>query len=410
MKRKWIERIQDFMVIVLNHLMLVVAAITVFGLFKKESPKLFLWIFMIIVPILLYAIRKKVENFILFYALHIAVLIVILLVPAEQLTKTVILAVGLLYFVWSIKTKMTSKSGKQGLVPIPFFIVMTGMMAIFEGTQGQKNWENYYLMLTMVYFVVYFSYLFLQRYMHFIITNEKSASNIPEKELCQNGLRQIALFSGGSIVVLVVTANFDWFSKIMSGFGDWILDLLRKIFSGMHFHEEDEAIKELPEEITDNVGGYHGHVIPEFILEILEKIITVITCVVVIVVVIGMIYLICKFIREHFLPVKEENTKTLRSNQDIRENCGVEKKEKGNKGWFGFLDNRDRVRKLYRKRILKNSDKIVGDADKQQLGYLTAKECCDRISEDALKNVYEKARYSEEEITSEDIKMAKMKV
>ena len=114
--------------------------------------------------------------------------------------------------------------------------------------------------------------------------------------------------------------------------------------------------------------------------------------------------------KEHFLPVKEEDKKTLQSNQDIRENCSIEKNEKNGKGWFGFLDNRERVRKLYRKKILKSSTKIIGNADQHHLEYLTAKECCDRISEDALKNIYEKARYSSEDITAEDIRIAKMKV
>ena len=410
MKREWIERIQDLLKIVLNHLMIIAAAITVLGLFQKESAKILLWSLMLIVPFLFYMIRKKIQNFFLFYASHLIMAIVCFLLPAEQVTKTVLVTINLFYCIWSIKTKMTSDSGKQGLLPVPFFIVLTGMMALFEEAQGRKGWEIYYLVLVMIYVVGYFAYLYLQRCMHFIATNGKSASNIPEKELYCNGLKQIGAFSVGSIVVLVVTANLDWFSKIMSRIGDWILDLLRKIFSGMHFQGEEEAIKELPEEITDNVGGYHGHVIPEFVLEILEKIITVIAAVVVIVVVIGIIYLICKFVKEHFLPVKEEDKKTLQSNQDIRENCSIEKKEKNGKGWFGFLDNRERVRKLYRKKILKSSTKIIGNADQHHLEYLTAKECCDRISEDALKNIYEKARYSSEDITAEDIRIAKMKV
>ena len=43
----------------------------------------------------------------------------------------------------------------------------------------------------------------------------------------------------------------------------------------------------------------------------------------------------------------------------------------------------------------------------QQLKYLTAKECCDKLSEQKLKLVYEKARYSEQTISAEDVRMAK---
>ena len=71
------------------------------------------------------------------------------------------------------------------------------------------------------------------------------------------------------------------------------------------------------------------------------------------------------------------------------------------------MNNRQKVRKIFRKRVLKNKKFLVGDRTEKQLEYLTAKECCERLSEQKLKIAYEKARYSNEEITAEDIRRLK---
>ena len=39
--------------------------------------------------------------------------------------------------------------------------------------------------------------------------------------------------------------------------------------------------------------------------------------------------------------------------------------------------------------------------------YMTAKECCDRLAEQNLKQMYEKARYSIEDISAEDVRYAR---
>ena len=38
---------------------------------------------------------------------------------------------------------------------------------------------------------------------------------------------------------------------------------------------------------------------------------------------------------------------------------------------------------------------------------MTAKECCDRLSEQDLKRIYEKTRYSTEDISAEDVRLAR---
>ena len=65
---------------------------------------------------------------------------------------------------------------------------------------------------------------------------------------------------------------------------------------------------------------------------------------------------------------------------------------------------------MYRKRVLKSKALIVGTSGNKELEYLTAKECCDKISADSLKEIYEKARYSNASITADDVRTVRTSI
>ena len=119
-----------------------------------------------------------------------------------------------------------------------------------------------------------------------------------------------------------------------------------------------------------------------------------------------------QFLRNRFYQAKEKEGSELYNGQDIRESCAIEKRGKESPGWFAFLNNRERIRKIYRKQVLKHKDSIVGDRSVGALEYMTAQECCRKLPEEkdsagALKDIYEKARYSEQDITSDDVRRIK---
>ncbi len=408
MKREWIERIQDFLVILMNHAVVVAIAITIMAIFGKQQPQIVLWISLAILPGFLYVVRKKVKNIFLFYGIHFMLLIGMVYFQAEQLTKVLFIAIMLFYLLWSVRLKMLSKTGKEGLLPAPFFIVLTGILVLLNGAQGNDGWEIYYLLLTFGYLLGYFFYFYMEKYLQFVTINEKSASNIPEKSIFYAGMTQTVLFSSGSLLALILMANLDWFSKMMSRVGDWILNILRAIFAGIEFYVENEPEKALPEDIAQSPGGFHGDLIPEFVLVFIEKLVTVLAYVVVVAVAVAAIWAFYRFLKENFVIFQKRNTRKLIENDDIREACDVKRnhKKRGRRILFG--DNREKIRKLYQKHILKRKDVLIGNVEQKQLEYLTAKECCDKLNAEQLKKVYEKARYSIEEVTQEDVKIAKM--
>jgi len=116
----------------------------------------------------------------------------------------------------------------------------------------------------------------------------------------------------------------------------------------------------------------------------------------------GFQYLWKEFHKDVSRDVKKNNNRI-----DIRESCTIEKAQKEGKSRFSVRNNHEKIRKIYRKQVLKNKIAIIGDLHAEALQYLTAKECCDKFAAEQLKKMYEKARYSAEKITSDDVGVAK---
>lgn len=357
MKREWLEKAQDGLIIILNHLLFIAAAITVLDMFQAESPKMFLWISTLIIPFFFYQMTKR----------------------------------------------------PQKLLPPPFFIILLGILSMIEKIMRINDWEMYYFVIVFVYLAGYFLYFFSKQYLQFLSLNENSAANIPEQEIFRNGIKQTLVFGAGSFIVLIMTANIDWLKKIADQIWNWIMDILRYIFAGLETPVEQEVPMEEVQEMASDMGGaVTGIVFPEIVQDI---VIAIVTCFVFIAFIMGcllMFLIIYQFLKEYLMPYqRKKNKKELQSNEDVREYCGIEKKSQRRESVFSFWNNREKIRRLYQKKVLKRKQELIGEKEQQQLEYLTAKECCDKLSEQNLKMMYEKARYSAEDVTAEDVKWAK---
>ena len=193
----------------------------------------------------------------------------------------------------------------------------------------------------------------------------------------------------------------------MGKVGEWIVNMLRAFFSMFDFGVIEEVEKPLPDKMEVHTNGIGEAILPEFVLEIIAKIATIIAVVGVIAFVVFVVVVIYRFLRKYFQKVEKEKKIVLNTIGDIREQCKISEKKRERNLFVGFLNNRDKVRKLFRKTIVKQKSQIIGTLSEEQLRFVTAKECCEKIQAEGLKQIYEKARYSDEEITAEDVRKAK---
>jgi len=93
----------------------------------------------------------------------------------------------------------------------------------------------------------------------------------------------------------------------------------------------------------------------------------------------------------------------------VREQCEIIQNENIIKKLFSFRNNRDIARKAYKKFIIKHKEARIGDLEKDHLAPLTAGECCKKLARTDVQQLYEKVRYSDEKISSADVKALKEK-
>lgn len=407
MKRNNVVMARNLLSLVLNHMLFMVISITGLGIFGKDQPNIVLWGVTGLIPIALFFVRIYVKNFLMFYGIHLGILLITWILPLEQIIKVMLLGNMIVYVILSVRNKMFSKAAKVVLIHPAFFFVVTAIMSLWEIFVRNNKWEAIYIGMTFSYLIIYMVYYFVQSFLRFIELHEKNAANIPEQEMFISGIKQTGVYAAGSVFILWITLNLDWFSKMMRKIGDWIVELLRSFFSQFDFQIVEEAQKPIPEQMEVNVNGVGGTILPPIALMLIEVMATIVAIVGVVALVVVATITIYRFLREHFLKIEKEKQVILQSTGDIREQCQFQSEKKERKLFGGFLDNRGRVRKLFRKTVIKQKKKIIGDCESSHLKFVTAKECCERIGADQLQVIYEKARYSAEDISAEDIRKAK---
>jgi len=406
MKRKSIALVRILLNIQLNHLIFVAVAVSVMGLAAMPKSYLLLWGILGIVPVGMYVLRVKAKKISAFFVGLLAILAAGFLLPLNIVVKILTVGIIFVYGIFAVRKKMSENPEIVELASPMAFVIIVGALTF------QKHiYVSQCLGLTWVYLLGYFLYHFLTEYLKFVEINEKSASNMPEKELFLHGLKQVGVFAGIAMAITFLSSNVEWVAKIFSVLAEWIRSLLKYLLAGVAGAIEEESAPKPPAVDMGQDSMFEPVEYSELWLKI-QKLLEILYDVVVVVIIVAIVFFgvrfIVRFVKENFTKVgKKKEVKAVLSNLDIRESCKEEVFRKEKKGFLDFLSNEQRVRTLYKKKVLKEKIHIVGEAAQQELAYKTAKECCEKMEAADLKCVYEKARYSAERVTAEDVRKAK---
>lgn len=358
MNKNRMEHVRKLLILVMNHLFFILTALTLTGLTGHRDAHILLWASLIIVPFI-------------FYFVH-------------------------LY--------------KPVLLHPKAFVPLVGFYLLVESFHTQNNWQTYYLLATLLYLLCYILYYFLSQYTDYITLNNFSASNIPEKEIFHSGLKRTGIFTLICLLLVSPLVASEWFAGIIAKTREIFLSLAKWFIFWLQTLDVEELEKNSNQASGSIYESLHALDNNEKMYQFwtaLEKILPLIMVVLILIGIVFLARLVYRLLRQLFLKQREQNDSEFLSNHDLREHCDIDKIRDKNASIFSFADNRMKIRRLYRKRILKSQTELIGNQDVKELEYMTAKECCDKLAANNLKQVYEKAKYSAEEITSDDIRLAK---
>lgn len=407
MKREQVHFFHELLMVAGNHAFIMMFPLTIIGMFPVQSSYMVLWGALVLLPLVFYWIRDLEKRSFLFAVWHFPVAVLCVLIPVKDIVARVCVVLLVVFYMgMSFYNRLHKEDAKDGIChPVLPFVVGTVLMYV-QNKHGNAAFVDYYLWLTVIFYICYILSYYLKRYLFFVVMNEKTAEKVPEKEILGSGLGYVLLFAGGSAACMLLSINVTFLDRIVQ---------MMKAFMG-YFVGVLLRMKEPKNDI--GAGAYSSMEVGDPPLEemlppgrfwiILEKVMYVILAVLFVVVVVAVVRQIICMLMYGFTAGGRKAVVTLQSHEDIREKIAPEKKKATSKGSvLERLSYRGRIRATYKRVVTGQKNRLVGEKSVRVLSFFTAKQCCDEIGRDGLREAYEKARYSDMECTREDISKSK---
>lgn len=367
----------------------------------------FLWYLIIgIVPFLQKYVRDYMNKFfLLFLIMHAGIFSLVLFLPYPCASVKVIgIVVGVYYTLYSIKVKMSEETDvfKPYKLIVGYALAFVGvLMAKYTDSEG---YENSFLILSVIVTSLYFLSYLVDNYRAFLRSNTLSAGVLPSKKMFSLSIKMYGIYLavGGAFALLVINSNYV--EKLLGVLKKGALALIRFLFRGGDVEEQEiqEIIEETemqPSSDSWEMGPVDDNVIWKYIWIFFGILMCIIVC-----------FAGFMLIR-HFIRGIRENfsSKTKVEGFDIREKVLVnmsDTRKKYKKVMGRTID--DRIRKVFKnsmindERTLKENLGIEKGIDK-----FTASEYGNAIHKEEATLIYEKARYSGENCTKEDLNQIK---
>ena len=252
---------------------------------------------------------------------------------------------------------------------------------------------------------MFFMQHYFGRYARFVKLNEYSAGFFPKSEIMGAGLKGVIIYVGVSAGAFFAIANMDSLTEfgnfIKNKLGKFIRDWLRKIFAGsepdpkvsnpLDYNDFDSLTAKLGQGETRDVS---------LLGTIIEKALWLL----VVFLILLLLYRLIKKILG-FFNMKLDRPDIIVDDvvTDVRESCdAVSLKEKKVKEKRFFLTPREKVRRNFKNTAKEKCFRITRSGDKKALGFKTSGECASAVEVPELSELYDRARYSDYEITEAD--------
>ena len=402
MRQTSIQLLREYFATTANHFAFFPMVIMFAATSKPRPITLIGWILLGFLPFFLFIAREILQSFLLQIALLplFAGLLYVLPIQPENLKFTYLFfaAVYLLISLFkSVKREFGATKCLPPFIPLGLNVIL-GIIAIYV---NHLKFSFYMHFAVIISVLASFLAFYLDQYLSFTIRNEETASNMPKKKIFKSGFSATTTFVGLLSIPLIVTSAFavpdDFFRNLMH----WIrvnLRILIRYIKGL-FNEKERD--------THIIDGAEMEQLQRLNLvenntSLFWRVLEVIIFAVVLLVFLYVMYkLILKIY--HFITSFEKRKVVLEAEEetediDVREDLNVKLKEDEDDK-EGLLSPGRRIRHLYRKVALSTPRQPY------TLYRMTAREFGQEENLPAdMALLYEKARYSSQTCTKEDLK------
>lgn len=378
---------------------------------ESGTPKISFWLLSGVVPFLFYLARTGLKFFWMLLV-HIAVLGIYVVLPFENaVIKVIQLTVALVYVIYSIVLWVKEREKKDARI-LPLLMVGLSVACVYM-LHHQEHGEWDFTIITCLIAVIglYFINYYVEQYQNFLTVNQSSAGHIPAQEMFRSGMGLVVGYTGVGILLLIFISNGQWLLTILNACR-WALSLLVRGLQALFPYRETQGEELTVNEKVDMAGDMMAGLEPGegfWLWQVLEYVIIfVFLALFVLVLVKGLVSLFRLLLKLMKRSNYVKNDTREASVVDVREKCEIIRGNQLKKNFSLWnLNSADRIRHLYKKRLLASQSLLTNGNGKEKLNLFTARESGTILKREELSGLYEKARYSREECSSEDVRHMK---
>lgn len=428
MKQNRIRLIQELLITQINFIVFYPFCMTVSTLFgdivTPTRPSLLVWMLGGLTLLAMYFIRVRAKNFLVFALLHGLCLGVVLalgqvLTPGGSSTnKIFFIMVAIGYMGYSLYLRLTTEDFEDHCMNMPFAVGFVAVSMFMQHYRNNTEWDYYYKLVLIIVIGFFFLHYYLKEYLNFLIVNSSSTGILPEKEIFGSGLRLSILYTVIGVVILFATSQLTWLKDLLAALKKLTVSIIRYISSLFpKTHKISEAI-------TNETGNGGAMALPieqgepAMIWYVIFGILLVAFVIVIFVAVFMAIRRFIAFVAQRMKKgVAEHSEVSVTGAVDVREKCEIQKSSTRKSKpleLFGFMDAKEKIRRIYKKKAaaykpspLMANDPARKNYSPEKLPFYTVREMEFQMDAGAFAEIYEKARYSNEACTPQDVKLMK---
>jgi hypothetical protein len=283
------------------------------------------------------------------------------------------------------------------LICAPFFVLTLNQY---------ENITGIYRNLLICLFTMFFMQHYFGRYGRFVKLNEHSAGFFPKSEIMGAGLKNVIIYVGVSAGLFFAIANMNALTEfgnfLKDKLGYWIRYIFKKIFGNKE--PVEQAVERLDYNDYDSLTAKMGQfeVQEESLFSIIMQ--KIIWFLIIMLILYGLYKFVKKILGLFSMKLDTEGVIVDELVMDVRESCEKSSiKEKKVREKRFFLTPREKVRRFFKYTAKEKCYRICKSGDQKALGYKTSGECGNAVGVPELSALYDRARYSEEEITEQDV-------
>lgn len=379
-----------------------------------------MWMICSLLPLAFFILRLKIRSLDRFFILQAVAAIIpvgaatTVLLPNEDLFRMgqmICIIFAVCYMFHSILLYLKKEEPFTNPMPLSLGVGIAAGCMFFEAMISgidPRAMMSYRIFPLVIAIGVSFIVIYIQRYIDFLNVNKSSAGYLPATEMFHSGFGLAIGYTIFGIVLITLLASGPWIGQLGISLASLFIKFLKWIFSKFKGHstEDEIPIAEDYGTMPDQLSGFKIND-TFWLWTVLEYVfIFAVFAAFLVLFVKGLIKLIQYLQRLALSRISIPDT-VDEDAFDIHEKCEMDDKSgKKKQRHFGPLSYSDRIRRLYKRKLLSSTGQMT-PGESKMLGVYTAREWEKKLMTQGMADLYEQARYSGQEMTAENVRHMK---